>query len=140
MADAGTRKTRTVMVGASADAGALADNTSKSITALQMLDVFVTLFCSVPAVEKTSSYTLTEEDCVIFANHASTTIEITLPTAVGRAGRYFVVKRTGAALVTILRSGSETIDGATSVDISQINQSVKVISDGTNWKIIGDSL
>ncbi len=87
---------------------------------------------------KTADYTLTSGDTVVMANATSGNVIITLPVASTVSGYRFYVKRTDASAntVTIARSGSDTIDGATSQTLDAQYTSVTVVSDGSNWFII----
>ncbi len=89
---------------------------------------------------KTASYTLADTDATVVFNTASSALTATLPTAVGRAGRRFVVKKLGGATanpLTIATTSSQTIDGATTEIISVAGGFRELISDGANWHIIG---
>jgi len=71
------------------------------------------------------------------ASPANGNVTVTLPTASGCKGRHYVIKLiagTGSAIIA--RSGSDTIDGATSQTISTLNGKMTVQSDGSNWWII----
>jgi hypothetical protein len=60
-----------------------------------------------------------------------------LPTAGNRLGRQYLVKKTGAGgSVTIQTTGSETIDGATTLVLSAQYQYARIASDGTNWQVV----
>lgn len=86
---------------------------------------------------KTSNYTITGTDVVIFADATGGNTTITLPSAASFAGYRFMIKRidsTGNA-VTIGRSGSDTIDGQTSIPITQQYTAVMVVSNGAGWYI-----
>lgn len=89
---------------------------------------------------KTANYTLASTDNVILASAASTSITMTLPTAVGIAGVIYTIKRTDstyANTVTIATTSSQTIDGATTyTNLIFQYMYVQVISDGANWQII----
>lgn len=88
---------------------------------------------------KTSNYTITGTDVVVFANATSGAVTITLPTASSNAGYRFYVKRidnTIANSCTVARSGSDTIDGQTSVSLDLQYTCVTVVSDGSTWYII----
>jgi hypothetical protein len=87
-------------------------------------------------VAKTADYTATASDSVITADGSSSTVTITLPTAVGITGREYRIKcidDTNA--VKVNTTSSQTIDGAVEQVLSRWDMIV-VISDGTNW-IIG---
>lgn len=69
--------------------------------------------------EITASTTLGAGHYAIVANHASTPIVLTLPSATG-SGRRFTVKRVGAAAVSVVRAGSDMIDGANSYALESL--------------------
>jgi hypothetical protein len=89
---------------------------------------------------KTSSYTITGSDAVIFADATSANVTITLPLASGVNGFNFFIKRIDASTsntVTIALSGSDTIDGVSSLTIGAQNDVRSVLSDGTKWYVVG---
>lgn len=89
---------------------------------------------TLPFTNKTATYTIDNEDCVI--NCTSGTFTVTLPTAVGLTGQYFVVKNSGAGTITIEGDGSETIDGALFKTLAVQYESMTVISNGANWIVV----
>lgn len=92
-----------------------------------------------PITTKTANYTLTDNDAVVVFNTASGAMTANLPTAVGRAGRRYVIKKLGGSTanpLTIDANGTETIDGALTEIISVAGGFREIVSDGTNWHII----
>jgi len=88
------------------------------------------------ATVTTATYTINTEETIL-VNYASTAT-ITLPTAVGCAGRKCNVKNIGTGTATVKSAGG-TIDGisaATGVSGSSQWQGWTFQSDGTNWYII----
>lgn len=87
---------------------------------------------------KTSNYTLSSTDTVIFADATSGNVTITLPTASSIAGYRFYIKRVDGSgnTCSVARSGSDTIDGQTSVSLPQQYTSLTLVSDGSAWYII----
>lgn len=87
---------------------------------------------------KTSNYTITGTDVVIFANATSGNVTITLPVAASNAGYRFYIKRIDGAgnTCSIMRSGSDTIDGQTTISLDLQYTSLTVVSDGSAWYII----
>ncbi len=83
-------------------------------------------------VAKTSTYTASASDCVI--NCTSGTFTVNLPTAVGIAGRQYIIKNSGAGTITADPNGSETLDGAATASITAGNV-LRIVSDGANWII-----
>lgn len=60
-----------------------------------------------------------------------------LPTAVGRAGQVYVFKKTNGD-ITVTPNGSETIDGASTDNLTSTNQYMIIVSDGANWLRIAE--
>lgn len=89
---------------------------------------------TLPFTSKTSTYTVDNEDCIV--NCTSGTFTVTLPTAVGLTGQYFVVKNSGTGVITIDGDGAETIDGAANKILAVQYESMTVISNGANWIIV----
>lgn len=87
-------------------------------------------------ISKSSNYTAGANDSTIIASGSGTTI--TLPTAVGIAGRQYTIKRSDASnAITVATTSSQTIDGNTTVSLSSNNMALTVQSDGANWQVIG---
>jgi hypothetical protein len=83
----------------------------------------------------TGTYAILSTDYTV--NATSGTFTATLETAVSATGRIHVIKNSGAGLVTIATTSSQTIDGNASATIilSQYD-ALTVQSDGSNWIII----
>jgi hypothetical protein len=79
-----------------------------------------------------ASYSVGENDYLI--DVTGNTITVTLPTAVGVNGKNYVIKNRGAGVVTVATTSSQTIDGANTKTLNN-NDSIEVISDGSNWII-----
>ncbi len=92
---------------------------------------------SLPITTVTSNYTVTATDYTILCNNSGSTIIITLPTAVGIAGRLYVIKRISTKAVTVDGNGSETIDGAATASIATQYFSLMLQSNGASWFVIG---
>ena len=86
---------------------------------------------------KTTTYSITSSDYFITADATSAAFTITLPTAVGKTGQMFCVKKTDASnnAVTIGTTSSQTIDGATTYLLRTKYEMVRVISDNANWHL-----
>lgn len=61
---------------------------------------------------------------------------MTLPTAVGRAGRSFTVKMAALGTTTIRAAGGQTIDGFTDFLIQGKGNFATVVSNGATWDVI----
>lgn len=103
-------------------------NTSGTITA----NGYVTAFSI-----KSTDYSLTATDDIVSVTGITT---ITLPSAVGIAGRKYTIKNIDAATtVTVSVTGAETIDGAATKLLTVQYQYISVVSDGTNWLIVANN-
>jgi len=90
------------------------------------------------ASNRTTALTLASNSAVLnFCNATTAGFTITLPTATGRPGQMFYFKKTDATanVVTITRSGTETIDGAVSQTLTTQYAALTLVSDGANWFI-----
>jgi len=78
-------------------------------------------------------------DEIILANATSAPITITLPTAVGVTGQTYTIKRinSGSNAVTIAAISGQTIDGETTTSLGDNGTLFKLISNGSNWFVIG---
>jgi hypothetical protein len=103
-----------------------------SIVGLSVGDAGVTISRAVnfAYVAKTGTYTATAAD--YFINCTANTFTVNLPTAVGIAGRTYVLKNSGAGVITADPSGSQTIDGSTTLPIAAAGV-LRIASDGANW-------
>jgi hypothetical protein len=117
------------------EGGNLGVNTDAPNSSLQVNGSFSTAITT-----RTTAYSATATDHIIIGNAATGAFNVTLPTAVGIAGRQYIIKKTDATAnaVTVTTTGGQTIDGATTVTISIQWQSKTVVSDGTNWLIISN--
>lgn len=82
---------------------------------------------------KTADYTLTANDGTITADSTSAAITLTLETAVGHTRIHAFKKTAGSNTITIDGNASETIDGATSITLTD---RCILQSNGTEWKQI----
>ena len=88
--------------------------------------------------ETLSTYTAgTNDEVVILANAASNNITVNLPAAASNTDRVFYIKKIDSSGNTVTVDGNlaETIDDSTTYVISTQYDSVKVVSDGTEWWI-----
>jgi hypothetical protein len=93
---------------------------------------------SFPYIAVTASYTVTQDD--YFIDCLSGTFSVTLPQAVdSNLGKIFIVKNSGAGLITVDPSNNETIDGSATKDLAQ-NDSVCIINKGTSWTSFGGGI
>lgn len=90
------------------------------------------------STQTSTTYTVSTSDTVVFVDSTSNNVTVTLPAASGMTGYRFYIKRIdgSAHTVTIARSGSDTIDGQTSLSLDVQYMTVTVVSNGTAWFII----
>jgi len=102
------------------------------------INIYPGLMPQGPVTTVTTNYTITDNDYVILVDATAAPVTVVLPTAVGRDGRVFEVKRisTNANTVTLDGDGSETIDASTTQVYTVPYVSLTVYSDGSNWWII----
>lgn len=87
---------------------------------------------------KTAAYTLTANDDIVLGNTNAFTL--TLPTASGITGKVYTIKKINTEYdeaLTIDGNGAETIDGNATHILYTVNSGITIVSDGTNWQIIG---
>jgi hypothetical protein len=89
---------------------------------------------------KITDYTITANDHILIVDASAAVRTMTLPTAVGIAGRQYIIKKkdNSANSVIIAAAGAETIDGVATVTMSIQWQVRTLVSDGTNWMIISN--
>jgi len=92
----------------------------------------------IPVTTKTTTYLALSTDSILLADAVLAAFIITLPTAVGITGKVYNIKKIdgSANAVTINGDGIETIDGDLTMIVGYQNDSITIISDGTNWRII----
>lgn len=98
------------------------------------------IFSRVPVVNNvttgTYSAVATYGTQILLCNTSSNNITINLPTAISNNATYVIKKIASTNSMIIDPSGTETIDGSTSVTITVENTCLTLISDGSNWRII----
>ena len=82
-------------------------------------------------VTKIATYTATTDDDLILANG---TFTITLYAAANSV-QPLIVKNVGTGTVTMDGNGAETIDGSSTYALTGTDQTVMLISDGSNWEL-----
>jgi hypothetical protein len=93
---------------------------------------------ALPVRTVATSTSLTEADYTVLVNAASGAISVTLPVASTVPRRIYDVKKidSSAHYVTIVASGSDTIDGAATFPIGVQYQSNTVQSNGADWFVL----
>ncbi len=74
----------------------------------------------------------------IIVDATSGAVTVTLPTASGKAGRMYTIKKIDASanVVTIDGNGAETVDGAANAQLAAQYDVVRVICNGSTWWIV----
>lgn len=80
------------------------------------------------------NYTATTDDYYINAEETTSGSICHLPTAIGIEGKQYVIKNSTSDQITIDPFSSQTIDGNSTLILGS-KDSIKLISDGTNWYI-----
>ncbi|MFM2362007.1 MAG: hypothetical protein RLZZ316_909 [Bacteroidota bacterium] len=77
---------------------------------------------------------------LVFTGTSATTL--TLPDATTMTGRAYWIKNnsSNASTLTIATTSSQTIDGVTTWALSERYKALKLVSNGTNWDIVTESL
>jgi hypothetical protein len=96
---------------------------------------------STAIAHKTASYTLTDADSIVACNASAGAFTISLPSAVGIAGRMYTIKKVDSSPnpVIVAPQPGQTIDGAASYVLSAQWKYVTVVSDGSNWLVIANN-
>lgn len=66
----------------------------------------------------------------------TTTMTLTLPTAVGNNNMYTIKSNDATHTITVATTSAQTIDGASTVSLAVQYQSISVVSNGTNWMAV----
>ena len=85
-----------------------------------------------PVTGINSTYTVDTNDYLI--DVTGNTITVTLPPAASIDGKNYVIKNSGSGVVTVATTSGQTIDEASTKSLKN-NDSIEVISDGSNWII-----
>lgn len=99
------------------------------------LQVFGSLSTAYAA--KTGTYTATISDHTI--DCTSGTFTVTLPTAASIIGREYIIKNSGAGVITVATTSSQNIDAATTYSLSAQYKYVVVQSTGSAWVIVANN-
>lgn len=93
----------------------------------------------VEIVNVTSSTTLSAHENEQIVLIAGASITVTLPSIASNsigAGVRYQLKVTDSNFLTVAPSGQETIDGDTSYTTAGAQESLTVVCDGSNWRLI----
>ena len=91
-----------------------------------------------PVITVDSDYKVNAIDSVVLVDTRKAPVQITLPSARGRAGRKLFIKRVdpGDGAVSIRPPAKETIDGAAARVLERTNEAATFVSDGASWQTL----
>ena len=123
---------------ASPASGHIRYNTDLKTFEIYQESVWINLGDKEPFAAKTTTYSVLLSDSVLTADTTSAAFTMTVPTAVGIAGKKFTFKKINstANALTIATTSSQTIDGATTFELMNQWSSVTIMSDGANWVVV----
>lgn len=107
----------------------------ETVNGAQVVDVVIPLYGGVlQSTTRTTTYTMTASDRLVYADTTSGNFTITLPAANAVQGNTVVAveKIVGANTLTIQRAGADTVNGGTSVTLTANRSRFDLVSDGTN--------
>lgn len=108
-----------------------------SLAGLGLVAISTTLNQSCPVSTKNSNYTITSNDRAALIASTGGSITFSFSTAASLGNNWFVmVRNDGSGALTLDPSGSELIDGSTTITLNQ-TESCMVVSDGTQFRTIG---
>lgn len=88
----------------------------------------------IASVVVSASHAITGSEKAIFADTSSAGLTLTLPTAVGRAGKSFVLVKTSALnTLTLATTSGQTVNGAAPGTSTALGIAWRIVSDGSNW-------
>ncbi|MDX1938146.1 MAG: tail fiber domain-containing protein [Flavihumibacter sp.] len=106
-----------------------------------MLDVRGSFAANYRAVTGTATIAATDNTVVFTGTSAAT---LTLPTAIGIEGRVYWIKNASTTsptpTLTISTTSSQTIDGNPNWAMDEPNESIRVVSDGSNWYVLNQDV
>lgn len=83
----------------------------------------------------TGATTLTDAHSVVLASATGGAFSVTVPTAVGCAGRRYTIKRTNSGANAVTVAAATLIDGDASVILSAQYATIVIVSDGATWQL-----
>lgn len=85
-----------------------------------------------------SSFTLGDDDYVVFCDAKDANITVTLPVSTSIGGRMYHIKKIDSSghVVTVDGNSSEKIDGGLTARITRQYGSIKIVTDGARWYVL----
>lgn len=104
---------------------------------IQFNSLILSGYVQLPIITITNHLTLNDTHHTVLCNTSGLSINVTLPTAIGKEGRIYRIKKIHASnSVNLLTTSAQTIDSVTSRTISITNETVVVQSDNANWWVV----
>lgn len=91
---------------------------------------------SLSVTSKTAAYTILASDDVVLGDTSGGAFTLTLPPASSNSGKVYVIKYVDSGFVNALTvdgDASETIDGSTTTTLNTNGETLRIVSDGSNW-------
>ncbi len=91
-----------------------------------------------PIATKTANYTMVNTDRMILCDTTSGTFAVTLPDATTCQGKQYSIEKIDATnnFVYLLTQSGQVIDAYSEMYINAQSQTVMVVSDGSNWRLL----
>ena len=92
----------------------------------------------IPVTSITADYTVLVTDAIILADATAGNVTVTLPTAIGIAGRIYIIKKIDTTVfkVIIEGNGTETINLELNQELCFEGDAPQLVSDGANWHFV----
>jgi hypothetical protein len=107
---------------------------------LTKLITYVRGYLEPSVTAQTANYAILSTDYFVTMSASGGNRTVTLPTAVGRNGKVFTIKKidSSANTVQLLTTSAQTIDGNASgaLYLKAQYDTIKLVSDGSNWLIL----
>ena len=84
-------------------------------------------------VKKSADYTIVDTDYTILANASSNAFTLTLPAANANTGRVLIIRKTDETANALTFSSAIKISETTSFTTLNLNTTIRIQSDGTDW-------
>jgi hypothetical protein len=88
---------------------------------------------------KNSNYILSDVDHIILGDASLSDFTLNLPDAASATGRSYIIKKIDSSPneIRVVPNGTQKIDGLVNYILLNANEFIEIISDGSNWYIIG---
>jgi len=125
---AGTVSANALQINGNVGIGTTAPNSSLSVSGS----------VSVKITNTNTDITLDSSHYVVAVDASGAARTVTLPAASGCTGREYIISKVDGTIktVTVVRAGSDTVNGETSYVLRNSYELIKIVSLGTQWLII----